>query len=51
MGSEILALVVFCGAMAHGWLWSMDQRHRAVQMAYDEIRKQVRRERRNVDCC
>ncbi len=50
MGYEILALVIFCLAVAHGWLWSTEQRRRAVQAAYDEIRNEIRRERSNVDC-
>jgi hypothetical protein len=36
---------VFCLAIAHGWLWSKDQRRQAVQEAFDNIRKQVRQER------
>ncbi len=45
MGQPILAFVVFGLAMAHGWLWSMEERRKAVQAAYDEIRDEVRRER------
>ncbi len=46
MGQPILVVVVFGLAMLHGWLWSMDERRKAVQAAYDEIREEVRRERR-----
>ena len=49
MGPEIIAFVIFGLAMAHGWLWSMEQRRKAVQAAYDEIREEVRRERSNPD--
>ncbi len=45
MGQPILAVVVFGLAMVHGWLWSMDERRKAVQEAYDQIRDEVRRER------
>ncbi len=51
MGYQILFLVVFGLAIAHGWLWSSEQRRKAVQEAYDEIRREVRRERSNLDCC
>jgi hypothetical protein len=46
MGEPILAVIVFGLAMAHGWLWSMDERRKAVQEAYDQIRDEIRRERR-----
>jgi hypothetical protein len=45
MGFEIMAFVLFGLAILHGWLWSVQERRKAVQAAYDEIRKQVRRER------
>ncbi len=48
MGQPILAVVVFGLAMLHGWLWSVDERRKAVQSAYDEILEEVRRERRGV---
>ncbi len=47
MGIEIIAAVVFFLAMAHGWLWSVTERRKAVQAAYDEIRDEIRREREN----
>ena len=45
MAQPILAFVIFGLAMVHGWLWSMGERCKAVQAAYDEIRDEVRRER------
>ncbi len=47
MGYEILAIVVFGLAIAHGLLWSMTERRKSVQAAYDEILDEVRRERSN----
>ncbi len=47
MGQPVLAIVVFGLAMLHGWLWSMDERRKAVQEAYDEIRDEIQRERQN----
>lgn len=49
MGHDVVALLVFGFAIAHGWLWSTLERRKAVQAAYDEIRKEVRRERGNLD--
>ena len=49
MGYPVVALLVFGLAMVHGWLWSMLERRKAVEIAYDEIRKEVRRERGNLD--
>ncbi|MGH9523306.1 MAG: hypothetical protein ACRD3E_12335 [Terriglobales bacterium] len=49
MGHQVVALLVFGLAMVHGWLWSVQERRKAVQAAYDEIRKEVRRERGNLD--
>ncbi len=45
MGHGIIVLALFVLAIAHGWLWSIHERRKAVQAAYDEIRKEVRRER------
>jgi hypothetical protein len=45
MAQPILAFVVFGLAMVHGWLWSVGERRKALQAAYDEIRDEVRRER------
>ena len=47
MGDEIVALVLFGLAILHGWLWSVSERRKAVQAAYDAIRNEVRRERAN----
>jgi hypothetical protein len=44
MGYEIIALVLFGLAILHGWLWSVGERRKAVQAAYDAIRNEVRRE-------
>lgn len=49
MGLEILFAVAFCLAVVHGWLWSMQQRQRAVEAAYEQIRNEVRRERTRVN--
>lgn len=48
MGYQIIIVAVFLLLVALGWLWSMAERHKAVQDAYDEIRKQVKRERSNM---
>ncbi len=45
MGHGIIVLLLFVLAIAHGWLWSIQERRKAVQAAYDDIRKEVRRER------
>ncbi len=50
MGHDILFVLVFGLAIAHGWLWSNEERRKAVQEAYDEILREVRRERSNLDC-
>ncbi len=44
MGYEIIALVLFGLAILHGWLWSVSERRKAVQAAYDAIRNEVCRE-------
>lgn len=49
MGYQVVALLVFGLAMAHGWLWSTLERRKAVQAAYDDIRKEIRRERGNLE--
>ena len=49
MGYPLVAVLVFGLAIAHGWLWSIQERHKAVEAAYEEIRKEVRRERGNLD--
>ena len=54
MGHLVIVLLVFGVfgvAVAHGWLWSMTERRKAVQAAFDEIRDEVRRERGNVGRC
>jgi len=42
-----LAMVVFMLAVLHGYLWSEEQRHEAVQDAYNSILEEVRQERKN----
>ena len=41
-----LAMSVFLLAILHGYLWSEEQRHEAVQDAYNSILEEVRRERK-----
>jgi hypothetical protein len=43
---ELLGFVLYFLAMAHGYLWSKEERRRAVQEAYDQIRTEVREERK-----
>ncbi len=45
----LIVLALFVLAIAHGWLWSIHERRKAVQAAYDEIRKEVRREHQSGD--
>ena len=45
MPYQIIAVLLFGLAMLHGWMWSVEERRKAVQAAYDEIRNEVRRER------
>jgi hypothetical protein len=40
-----LAFAVFTLSMLHGYLWSEEQRHEAVQDAYNSILEEVRHER------
>jgi hypothetical protein len=47
MPYQIIAVLLFGLAMLHGWMWSVEERRKAVQAAYDEIRNEVRRERAN----
>jgi hypothetical protein len=49
MELHVVALLVFGLALAHGWIWSALERREAVQSAYDEIRKEVRRERGDLE--
>lgn len=49
MGYPLVAVLVFGLAIVHGWLWSIQERRKAVEAAYDEIRKEVRREHGNLD--
>ena len=51
MGYQLLGVIVFLLAIAHGWLWSCAQRRKAVQDAYNEIRNEIRRERGNAPRC
>lgn len=44
MGHQWIFLAVFFLFVGLGWLWSMSQRHKAVEKECEEIRKQVRRE-------
>jgi hypothetical protein len=45
----MLAMTVFTLAMLHGYLWSEEQRHNAVQDAYNSILEEVRQERKKSD--
>jgi hypothetical protein len=47
MPYQIIAVLLFGLAMLHGWMWSVEERRKAVQAAYDEICAEVRRERAN----
>ncbi len=49
VGYPLIALAVFGLAIADGWLWSVIERCKAVEAAYDEIREQVTRERSKMD--
>ncbi|HZU44725.1 MAG TPA: hypothetical protein VE994_18750 [Terriglobales bacterium] len=44
MPYQIIAVLLYGLAMLHGWMWSVSERRKAVQAAYDEIRDEVRRE-------
>jgi hypothetical protein len=44
-----LAFAVFTLSMLHGYLWSEEQRHEAVQDAYNSILDEIREERKNRD--
>jgi hypothetical protein len=41
-----LTIAVFMLAMLHGYLWSEEQRHEAVQDAFNSILEEVRQERK-----
>ena len=45
----VLAMTVFTLAMLHGYLWSEEQRHNAVQDAFNSILEEVRQERKSGD--
>lgn len=41
----VMWLLLFLAATLCGYLWSRDQRRRAVEQAYQNIREEIRRER------
>ena len=44
-----VAVAVYLLASLHGYLWSIEQRHEAVQDAFNSILEEVRQERKKGD--